>query len=95
MSRAALALMCLLPVAAFADDARADVRAALEEQLPVPARPLALPAPAAKPQAPGPKAKEEGRLNGKALGKEDHDATGQARAAEVRKNVKKPHPPKP
>lgn len=94
--RAALALWLLVSPAAFAQsEAAADVRAALEEQLPLPARPLSLPAPAATPSAPGQQVREAARLNGKALGREDREATGKARAAEVRKNLKKPHPPKP
>lgn len=92
-------MVLALTLSLLLSQAEGDVRAAFEEQLPVPARPLALPAPAAKPSAPGMKVREAARGNGNgkglALGKEDRDATGQARAAEVRKNMKKPHPPKP
>ena len=94
--RAVLTVGLLVSTVAFGQtDTAAEVRAAFEDQLPLPARPLSLPAPAAKPSAPGMKVRETARLNGRALGREDRDAIGQARAAEVRKNAKKPHPPKP
>lgn len=89
-------------------DARVEVRAALEDQAPLPSAPLALPR--LRPDAKGTQTRRraaesartrtddarthDGDARGE-LGLAGKSATGQARAEEVRKNNKNGKPPRP